>query len=888
MVRTRQWGPAQSLLALVPLLIGLPWLALKHQYSLPTPIVDQYDPTTSLPQLSEATILQYAKYLSEDIGYRTPGTREHALADAWMTEKAYQLKEECERVVAAQPGRKLQCEVWRQEGSGSHRFDMMAARLYKHYVNLSNIIIRLSDGTDQGKVDAVLVNSHLDSTLPSPGAADDALAVGVMIECVRVLVNTPGWEPKHAVIFLFNNAEESLQDGSHLFSTQHPIASTVRAVINLEAAGTTGPELLFQATSHEMIQAYSHVPRPYGTIFANEIFSSGVLLSDTDFRQFEYYLNVTGLDMAVVGNSYLYHMRGDLVENIEAGVAQHMAENTFALIEHLTSPASPLPGLASGYGRPRTVFFTYLGVFFVYSFRTAKVLYSLLFIASCVLVRSASGPSARGVTMAKALFSVVLGGLGALVGANAVAFIMQQVLGRGMSWFKGEFEPLILYGPAAMCGALITQLSLAPVPEKAILHAQLLAYAFLAVAGQFAGVGSSAVFFLSALSTFGALLVDRVTYHLSASSENDAGRDGDVKGAEDGRNKVDNPEAKDGSVSLWTYALGQTIPLLTGTQLASATLVVFVPLTGRIGSEAPAEYIIASIVAILGSYTLNFTMPFVHRFDLPVLRKAVTILLLVVGVVMAVFARKEVFDRDHQKRLFVLHKEDLNTREQHLHIAAADGAPGFDDLVHDITAHFGAAGMPPKAIVMDDWNSDWDTLYPFSAFLSPYKIDLPLDPAYDAPWPPEEQFTVSAVNDTLDESKGTRTMTLKIDHPGIMWTVIAFDAHVLEWTLDNNPPEEFARHHIKEASFYGTDVWTVDMTIKWPPPNTHPRSSDVDGLRVDFIGIQEKRMWPAKKADADGHQAMKLFEEFDAWLDEKTGGSVDALFMGCVSGEVVV
>lgn len=114
--------------------------------------------------------------------------------------------------------------------------------------------------------------------------------------------------------------------------------------------------------------------------------------------------------------------------------------------------------------------------------------------------------------------------------------------------------------------------------------------------------------------------------------------------------------------------------------------------------------------------------------------------------------------------------------------------------------------------------------------------------------------------------------------------MIAFDAHVLEWTLDNNPPEEFARHHIKEASFYGTDVWTVDMTIEWPSlQNTH-----ADGLKVDFIGIQEKRMWPAKKADADGSQAMKLFREFDEWLDEKTGGSVDALLMGCVSGEAVV
>lgn len=128
-----------------------------------------------------------------------------------------------------------------------------------------------------------------------------------------------------------------------------------------------------------------------------------------------------------------------------------MAENTFALIKHLTSPASPLPGLAEGYARPRTIFFAYLGLFFVYSFRTAEVLYSLLFIASCVLIKTA-GNTIRKATMTKALFVVTVGALGALIGANAIAFVMQRVLGRGMSWFKGEFEPLILYGPAAMCG----------------------------------------------------------------------------------------------------------------------------------------------------------------------------------------------------------------------------------------------------------------------------------------------------------------------------------------------------------------------------------------------------------------------------------------------------
>ena len=124
-------------------------------------------------------------------------------------------KANCERIVRNQ-GRKLECEVWHQRGSGTHRyislkcdfrslnscrFDMMGKRLYKTYHNLTNIIVRISDGTNSGKKHALLVNAHLDSTLPSPGAADDALAVGVMVECMRVLVETPRWSPKHAIIF---------------------------------------------------------------------------------------------------------------------------------------------------------------------------------------------------------------------------------------------------------------------------------------------------------------------------------------------------------------------------------------------------------------------------------------------------------------------------------------------------------------------------------------------------------------------------------------------------------------------------------------------------------------------------------------------------------------
>jgi hypothetical protein len=82
--------------------------------------LDSTDPVTSLPQISESQILGYAKYLSEDIGYRTVGTREHALADQWMIDKAEAIKAECDSIALAH-GRNLECEVWRQEGSGSHR-----------------------------------------------------------------------------------------------------------------------------------------------------------------------------------------------------------------------------------------------------------------------------------------------------------------------------------------------------------------------------------------------------------------------------------------------------------------------------------------------------------------------------------------------------------------------------------------------------------------------------------------------------------------------------------------------------------------------------------------------------------------------------------------------
>jgi hypothetical protein len=114
------------------------------------------------------------------------------------------------------------------------------------------------------------------------------------------------------------------------------------------------------------------------------------------------------------------------------------------------------------------------------------------------------------------------------------------------------------------------------------------------------------------------------------------------------------------------------------------------------------------------------------------------------------------------------------------------------------------------------------------------------------------------------------------------FAVIAFDAHVLKWNLDKNPPTEYARHHVKEASYYKQDTWTLDLVVKLPEDGSR-------GILFNFIGLQEKAMWPGKKAvKAQGGPAMKLFENLDAWLEKKTGGTVDATLMGCVAGTAVV
>jgi hypothetical protein len=120
-----------------------------------------------------------------------------------------------------------------------------------------------------------------------------------------------------------------------------------------------------------------------------------------------------------------------------------------------------------------------------------------------------------------------------------------------------------------------------------------------------------------------------------------------------------------------------------------------------------------------------------------------------------------------------------------------------------------------------------------------------------------------------------------------IFSVIAFDAHVLQWTLDDPPPDGYARHHIKEASYFGVDRWSVDLVLQGP--------AAAEPLTINFIGIDESAMWPAKKKKAvadlgsgNGHEIMDLFEKLDGWLMRETHGKVDVMLLATVGGIIRV
>ncbi|EST09337.1 Peptidase M28 [Kalmanozyma brasiliensis GHG001] len=865
---------------------------------------------------SEGNAVGVMQYLSVDIGYRIVGTKEHVEAEDWLEDILRRYEGYHNTGTPELPGR-TQVEVFKQIGDGAHRFDFMSNVVWKRYYSMSNLVVRISDGTDESKANSLLLNAHLDSTLPSPGGADDGVGVAILLEALRTLTlpNT-GRKLYNSVVLLFNDGEESLQDASHLYITQHNQTNAgVKAVVNLEACGTSGPELLFQATSKEMIEAYSHVPHPFGTVLANDVFSTGLILSDTDFRQFvEYGNDLSGLDMALVGNSYYYHTRRDTPTYLEPGATQHFGENTLAIIEHLclkNASSNSLRSIEPHQSRHTLpVYFSIAGRYFVLlqnkAFKSIVMgLSAFINFQLSSVVRSESAIGALNLTILSAV-SAILSMIGAALSANIVAVIMTKVLGKGMSWYSHEFFPIVLYGPPALAGILTVQLITSklvkphkrPYLERSSLSG-LGIFFNLGLLGMNAfGIGSA---YLMALASFTFTIVttlnDFVIIGIGAIEEKLV--------------------APDNRVSAWVYPVMTIIPGTIGVEGMVSFLDLFVPLTGRMGEISPADHIIASIVAVLAFLCLPIVIPLSHRYTSENLQRTIVGLLGLTAAIMAVFASPgwKPFDEAHPKRLFVHQVENITSNEWFMNVGAADPAPGFRALANELQSDLGIPSQSHAALMeMNDYNSDFDILYPVSAFLTPYKFQLPTPASYRtryaAPAPESNHFTVKAVNEVLDVEAGTRSLTLEMTHPGVIWSVVAFDAEILSWNLPSAPPAGYQRHHLKSVARHGIYTWSVDLTLRLTPEaltaakarsggitSLFAKSSsgklikssgqverDPSRLWIDASGLVADEMYPQHKQNRGAERpAMETFIKMDE-LMQKTHPEIDVMMLTVVAG----
>ena len=92
--------------------------------------------------------------------------------------------------------------------------------------------------------EAIGIVSHYDSVPAGPGAADDALGVGVSLEAARVLAARP--DRNWTIMILVTDGEEAGLMGAAALITDREVTSRLQAYVNVEAIGSAGAPMLFE------------------------------------------------------------------------------------------------------------------------------------------------------------------------------------------------------------------------------------------------------------------------------------------------------------------------------------------------------------------------------------------------------------------------------------------------------------------------------------------------------------------------------------------------------------------------------------------------------------------------------------------------------------------
>lgn len=222
------------------------------------------------------------------------------------------------------------------------------------------------------------------------------------------------------------------------------------------------------------------------------------------------------------------------------------------------------------------------------------------------------------------------------------------------------------------------------------------------------------------------------------------------------------------------------IPLVPlGTSTALSILYVFIPITGRIGLEAPVDVIIP-IVCVLSLLIAQFyiLLPASYRIDHQSRTRLVHYLAASCFCFLIIFSNMNPYTPQQPKRVYCAFMENTTSGERGLHLSFADRGMKTEPIL----ALEKELLVTPVKRSEEQTMRDWSTLHPFSQFVENYYFKLP---EYKSPL---AAFAPKLTATSLKHDNGSRSIHLECNYEHFIWTVISFKANVSSWSFSVPPP----------------------------------------------------------------------------------------------------
>lgn len=189
-------------------------------------------------------------------------------------------------------------------------------------------IMAVRSGKSPGS--AILLTAHYDSSWAGPGVADDGAGVAAVLEIARMASQQAGFN--HDLIFLFSDGEEQGLIGADAFVSHHPLFGSVKAVINLDARGVSGPSIMFETGpgNRRVVRLLaSSLERPVANSIAYDVYRH--MPNDTDFSVYRA-RGLPGVNFAFSRGAAIYHSRIDDLDHLNPASLQHHGQNAWDML----------------------------------------------------------------------------------------------------------------------------------------------------------------------------------------------------------------------------------------------------------------------------------------------------------------------------------------------------------------------------------------------------------------------------------------------------------------------------------------------------------------------------------------------------------------------------